>query len=402
MSTVTEAIELKTTKNFKELLAAWDACKRRHLLEGGTSSAKTWSVLQFLIVLGQFWPKPLLISVVAETLPALKRGAIRDFFKILGESQEDNSNYSRTEYTYTFPNTGTQIEFFGVDNSDKVRGPRRDVLYIYEANNVAWETARGLDVRTALFTIADWNPTGEFWAHEYWIGAVENSYTHSTYLDALDVLPPAVITNIESNRDKDPNWWNIYGLGLLGKVEGLVYSRFEQVDILPAGFPVFYGLDFGYMVDPSALVANVIVGSKLYSQELFYATGYDNQQLARQMDLLKIPRSAQVLCDPDEQKSIDEIRKVGFNTLPSVKGTGSTKFTHQKVNQFYQFWTKDSTNCIKEQRNFHYIRKTEPGTGREYLSDDTTHQWSHGMSARRFAVAAYVPQGIIHPPVNNN
>ena len=381
------AVELKTTKNFKELLDAWDAGKRRFLMEGGTSSAKTWTALQFLIVLASSWPVPLIISVVSETLPHLKRGAIRDFFRILGESQEDNPNYSKTEFTYTFP-TGTQIEFFGADNVDRTRGPRRHILFINECNNVPWESARSLDVRTELFTIADWNPTGEFWAHEFWIpDTLVNAYSHSTYLDAIHVLPEGVVANIESNRGKDPNWWNIYGLGLLGKVEGLVYPGFEQVEALPPG-DVFYGLDFGYLVDPSAFVANVIIGDKLYSKELVFITGMDNEQIAREISLCHLVKNAFIFADANEPKSIAEIRKSGYNIQESVKGPGSEKFSHQKVNQYYQHWTKDSVNCIKEQRNFRYIRRRD-STGHEYFSDDTTHQWSHGMSARRFAVAKY-------------
>jgi len=142
-----------TTRIFKENAQAYRA-SRRALNEGGTASSKTWSILQFLIIIGRF--KPLLISVVSESLPHLKRGAIRDFFKILEESAENNPNYNKTEQFY---NLGKgRIEFFGADEADKVRGPRRDILFINEANNVPWETARGLDIRTSKFTFCDLNP----------------------------------------------------------------------------------------------------------------------------------------------------------------------------------------------------------------------------------------------------
>ena len=169
-----------------------------------------------------------MISIVSESLPHLKRGAIRDLFRVLDESADNNPRYNKTEQTYNFGNS--VIEFFGADEADKVRGPRRDILFINEGNNVPWETARGLDIRTRLFTIVDWNPVSEFWAHEYWVNDPVSAYVHSTYLDAIDVLPAEVVTNIESYKDKDPNWWAIYGLGKLGKVEGLVYPFFEQVD----------------------------------------------------------------------------------------------------------------------------------------------------------------------------
>lgn len=381
------------TKIYERNAAAWLADDRRRALnEGGTASSKTYSILQLLILIAEHAKSPLIISVVSESLPHLKRGAIRDFFRILGESPDDNPNYNKTEQTYRFDGESkVSVEFFGADESAKVRGPRRDILFLNEANNIPWETARGLDIRTRLFTFADWNPVSEFWAHEHWIEDQENEYIHSTYLDAKGVLPPEVVANIESNKDKDPNWWNIYGLGLLGKIEGMVYPVFEQVDKMPDG-DYFYGLDFGYSSDPTVLVKNVIVGDNLYSHQMFYSDiPMTNDDIARKMDLLKVSRNAPIYPDPNEPKSAEEIRRKRFNVCDSESGKGSVKFGIKKVNSYYQHWTKSSLECIKEQRNYRYIRKTEPHTGREYLSDDTTHQYSHGMDARRYAVASYIP-----------
>jgi len=370
---------MRTTRIFKDNFFAYRDGKRRALNEGGTASSKTWSILQLLILIAQNAKSELLISVVSESLPHLKRGAIRDFFRILDESSDNNSRYNKTEQTYTFGKG--RIEFFGADESDKVRGPRRDILFINEGNNVPWETARGLDIRTRLFTIVDWNPVSEFWAHEYWIGQPENAYVHSTYLDAVDVLPPEIVANIESNRDKDPNWWNIYGLGLIGKVEGLVYPFFNQADKLPDG-DVFYGLDFGYSSDPTALTANVIIGDKLYSRELIYETGLTNDEIAQRMDELGVRRNYdEIFADSAEPKSIEEIARYGFNIKGAPKGPGSVEYGHQKVRQYKQHWTKDSVNCIKEQRNFRYI---EDKNGK--LTDKTTHNWSHGMDSRRYGI----------------
>ena len=290
-----------------------------------------------------------------------------------------NPRYNKTEHTYSFGKG--MIEFFGADESDKVRGPRRDILFINEGNNVPWETARGLDIRTKLFTFVDWNPVAAFWAHEFWIGQPENAYTHSTYQDAIGVLPVEVVANIESNRDKDPNWWNIYGLGRLGKVEGLVYPLFEQIDTLPSG-EVFYGLDFGYSADPTVLTKHVILGDELYSQELIYETGLTNDAIAgRMMDLGVLRRFDEIFADSAEPKSIEEIYQKGFNIKPCPKGPGSVEYGHQKVKQYRQFWTKDSVNCIKEQRNFRYMPDKN---GR--LTEKTTHAFSHGMDARRYGV----------------
>jgi len=379
--------EIKTSRVFDDILKAWVDGKRRILLEGGTASTKTWSLLQACIVIQEKVQQPLLISVVSESLPHLKKGAIRDFFNILGESQENNPNWKITESTYKRPGWKGSIEFFGADNADKVRGPRRHILCINEGNNVPWETARGLDIRTSIFTIVDWNPVSEFWAHEFWVGKEGNDYSHSTYLDAKEagVLPAQTIADIESYKDTDPNWWSIYGLGKLGRIEGLVYPYFDQVDALPPG-DVFYGLDFGYSNDPSALVACVIDGDTLYCDELIYEAGLTNDAIAHRMDEVGIQRNhAEIFADAAEPKSIEEIHRFGFNIKPCSKGKDSVEFGHQKIRQYKQIWTKRSLNCIKEQRNFRYVSDKN---GK--YTEKTTHTWSHGMDARRYGVVGKI------------
>jgi len=376
-------VEITVTRIYEKNVEAWLGGKRRSLNEGGTASSKTWSILQLLILIAQNAKAPLLISVVSESLPHLKRGAIRDFFRILDEDPKSCPRYNMTEQTYNFGKG--KIEFFGADEADKVRGPRRDILFINEGNNVPWETARGLDIRTIKFTFMDWNPVSEFWAHEHWIGSPENEYIHSTYLDAVDVLPQEVVANIESNKDKDPNWWNVYGLGKLGKIEGLVYPYFKQVDGLPGG-DAFYGLDFGYSNDPTALVRSIIKGEELYSRELIYETGLTNQDISGRMEDAGLRKHYdEIFADSAEPKSIEELYRMGWNIKGAPKGPGSVEFGHQKIRQYNQYWTKDSINCIKEQRNFRYI----PDKNGK-LTNKTTHIFSHGMDARRYGIIGKV------------
>ena len=372
-------MEITATRVYEDNAQAWLGGFRRALNEGGTESSKTWSILQLLILIAENAKRQLLTSVVSESLPHLKRGAIRDFFRILDENPDHSPRYNKTEHRYTF-GKGV-IEFFGADEADKVRGPRRHILFLNEANNMPWETARGLDTRTSIFTFADWNPVSEFWAHEHWIGEPENAYIHSTYRDALDVVSPAVIRTILKTGEKDPNWANIYLEGRLGKIEGLVYPVVNQVNELPNG-DVFYGLDFGFSTDVTALVKNVIIGDGLYSQELIYERGLTNQDIADRMSELGVVKHFdEILADSAEPKSIEEIYQRGFNIKPCSKGPGSVEFGHQKVRQYKHYWTADSLNCIKEQRNFRYI---EDKNGK--LTEKTTHLWSHGMDSRRYGV----------------
>ena len=385
-------LELKYTCIFGLNNEAWLSDKRRALNEGGTRATKTFSIIQLLILIAQNTRSPLLISIVSESLPHLKRGAIRDFFNILGEGEGNNKHWNKTDKVYTLSNA--LIEFFGADESEKLRGAGRDILFINEANNVSYSAYKELDVRTSKFTFLDWNPVGEFWGHEHLMNEPENVYIHSTYLDAFlpdgsCVLPQSVVANIESNKGKDPNWWNIYGLGLLGKIEGLVYPAFGQVDELPNNGREFYGLDWGYSTDPTVLLKCVIKDDALYAQELIYETGLTNDAIAHRMDEVGVKRNYdEIFADSAEPKSIAEICAYGFNIKGAPKGPGSVEYGHQKVRQYKQFWTKDSLKCIKEQRNFRYI---EDKNGK--LTNKTTHNWSHGMDARRYGIAGIFEPG---------
>lgn len=366
------------TENAKAYL---DPAKRRTLNCGGTASSKTISILQLLHDIARASKTPKLISVVSETLPHLKRGCIRDFKdKILGDEFEPN-RWNASDLIYTYPHA--KIEFFSADNPHKLRGARRDILYINECNNIPYDSYMELDMRTTRFTFLDWNPVSEFWADTELMSKPENVYIHSTYKDALDVLPPAVVANIESMKN-DPNWWNVYGLGLVGKIEGLVYPAFDLVDEMPTEYSSrFFGLDFGY-TDPTVLVeCRFGLNEKsLYSHELIYQSGLTISDIIAKFEEVGMVKGRDTIwADSASPEQIRELQKNGYDVRGCPKGADSVEFGHQKVRAFVQYWTKASTNCIKEMRNFRYMTDTN---GR--LTDKTTHEWSHGMDARRYAV----------------
>ena len=372
-----------TTNVFTRNLDAYLNKKiRRAVNQGGTSSSKTFSIVQLLIFIATHAKFPILISIVSESVPHLKRGVMRDFLKIMGTSFED-SRWNKSDHIYTFANKA-QIEFFSADNASKLRGGRRDILFVNECNNISYDGYMELDIRTRLFTFLDYNPVAEFWAHEKVIPYSENAFVHSTYLDAFHVLEPSVVQNIESNREKDVNWWNVYGLGNVGKIEGLVYPFFTIIDAIPtlSSFQEVFGLDFGFSVDPTSLTRNVVYGKNLYSEELIYQRDMTNDAISKKMEELGLKKNHDVIiADSAEPKSIEEIHLYGWNIIGVEKPSGSVEFGHQKVNQYKQHWTRSSTNCIKEQRNFMYI-KDKNGK----LTDKTTHFFSHGMDSRRYAL----------------
>lgn len=390
---VTETRQIIFTSTFNKILAGWekvidDGRKIRIFLEGGTNSSKTYSAMQVAVVVLSNWRGnkhwgngPLLFTVTSESYPHLSTGAMRDFKNILGPDWRDDC-WSATRSTYTWPN-GCQLEFISGDHPERFSGPRRHGHIFNELNNISQSVYREADLRTSMFVVADWNPYGEFWFHDDELWSEEGTYYYQglTYKDTPDVVLPDVIKTIESYRDKDPNYYRVHALGLMGKIEGLVYPRFEQVDKLPEGYTV-YGLDYGFASDPTALVKCVVIGENLYSQELLYKSGLTNDDIAREMSALKIRREP-IMADGNEPKSAEELRRHGFNVQEVNKACMRHNYRIQKVQQYYQFWTKDSSNGIKEQRNYRFIEDKDH-KGR--FTEKTTHQWSHLMAAREFAV----------------
>lgn len=388
MTTATE-IKIKTTKVYEAILQAMKDGKKGILLEGGTYSSKTYSALQALITVALKAPQKLDIDVVSESVPHLKGGCLKDFFNIMDETSENNPHYNQTDHIYRGRGWKGVLTFLSADNM-KALGMRRDILFINEGDTLTWEVAKELISRTNIFIIIDWNPRSEFWAHEYYLEDAKWAYDHSTYLDALDVIPLGKREDIEDLGQKDPNYHNVYELGLMGKIEGLVYPKFEQVDELPIG-AYFYGLDYGFSGDPTVLVKNVVLGDKLYSQEMFYNYNHlTNDDIAKEMSLCGVRRDEVVRADRDELKSAEELSRLGFNVVPVDKAYYGVSYRIKKVNEYYQHWTKDSLNCIKEQRNFRFIKDRQ--TGR--FTDRTTHQWSHGMTAREFAVSSFIMSSV--------
>ena len=389
-------MDLKATLVYEKLANAWLAKKRHIWVEGGTAASKTFSVIQLLILINGNAKSQLLTSCVSESMPHIKRGCLRDFRKIMGDGFSE-SRFNKTDFIYSFDKA--KLEFFSADQPDKLRGARRDILFCNELNNFSYDAYRELDARTRLCTIADWNPTSEFFFHDNKLADDPDScYIHATYKDALEVVSPDVIQNILKMGERDQNWARIYLEGLVGKLEGLVYPKFEQVDELPSGNN-FYGLDYGFASDPTVLVKNVIVGENLYSQEMFYDySGLTNDDIVREMRLCRVKGDEWIYADPDEPKSAEELRRLGFTVVAIDKAFANVAFGIKQVNSYNQYWTKDSLNCIKEQRNFRYIEdRQHPGR----FTEKTTHQWSHGMSARRYAVASYVPEIVtVKMPVN--
>lgn len=354
---------------------------RLKILQGGSSAGKTIAVLLILIDRAQS-EKGKLFSVVSETLPHLKKGAIRDFLNIMeGHGYYRDAQWNRTDYIYTFE-TGTRIEFFSADSPDKVRGPRREVLFINEANNISYETYTQLAIRTSEEIYIDYNPVAEFWVHDEVIPNAEHDFLILTYRDN-DGLPESVVKELESRRNK-PGWWKVYGEGQLGEAEGVIYPRWKQVDGIPEGARLErYGIDFGYSNDPTVIVAVYYYNQGYILDEILFQKGVSNKQIAD--TILAQDKKALVIADAAEPKSIDEIRAYGINIQPAVKGQGSVNQGIAIVQDQDISITKRSVNGIKANKN--YVWETDMD-GKPTNKPD--HFYSDFCDATRYAMTSLV------------
>lgn len=321
--------------------------KRIRAVCGGTSASKTISILIWLIAYAQLH-KNQLISVVSATLPHLKKGAIRDFLNIM-ETQKyfNDDSWNKTNFTYTFP-TGTQLEFFSADQPSKVRGPRRDVLFLNECNNLPYETYSQLEIRTKNIVWLDWNPVSEFWFYTELQNKPEVDFITLTFQDneALDENIRQAILSRKNNK----NWWRVYGEGQLGEAENRIYTNWNYIEDMPhEARLVRYGLDFGYSQDPSALVGIHYYNGGYILDEIIYQKGLSNKAIA---DILHLQPQATVVADSAEPKSIDEIKSYGIVILPATKGPGSVNQGIQFVQSQKISLTKRSVNLWKEYSNY--------------------------------------------------
>ena len=353
--------------------------KRIKGVSGGTSAGKTISILQILIDKAQSDKSPTLTSITSESMPHLKRGAMRDFLNIMQEHNYfKDSAWNKSDFTYTFE-TGSKLEFFSLDMPHKVRGPRRDRLFINEANNIPLETFDQLEVRTKQDIWLDWNPVAEFW----WYTDVQTSrdvdFIILTYKDN-EGLDKQIVDSIES-RMSNKNWWQVYGLGQLGEAEGRIYTGWQIIDDIPHEARLErYGLDFGYSNDPTASDGIYKYNGGLIIDEVIHQKGMLNSEIA---NVYKNIPHALIIADAAEPKSIDELKTYGITVLPSVKGQGSVLQGIQSVQNQRISVTKRSINTIKEYRN--YLWETDKD-GK--IINEPVDFMNHHMDAIRYAIAS--------------
>ncbi len=353
--------------------------KRIRAVAGGTSASKTISILVWLINYCQVQQdREKLVHVVSESFPHLETGAMLDFQSIMKSHRYwKDELWHDTHHEYTFE-TGNKIRFMSVDTYGKAHGPRRDVLFINEANHLDYKIVDQLITRTREIVWMDWNPSEEFYFYTEMLPVRDDiDFITLTYLDN-EALDPITITEIESHRNNKA-WWTVYGLGQLGTIESRIYRNWQIIDEVPFGARLErYGLDFGYSNDPTAIVAIYYYDGGYVIDEILYQKGMLNKPIAD--TLLNQPEKALVIADAAEPKSVDEIRLYGINIIAAIKGPGSINKGIQFVQSKKISITKRSINTIKEYRNYLWITDKD---GK--IINEPNEMNNHSMDALRYA-----------------
>lgn len=353
--------------------------KRKKVIQGGTSAGKTFGILPILIDKAARTPM-LEISVVSESIPHLRRGAMKDFLKIMKlTNRYVDAHWNRSLLTYTFAN-GSYIEFFSADMDDKLRGARRNILYVNEANNVTFEAYLQLSIRTNKEIYIDFNPTQEFWAHTEVVPQEDADFIILNYQDN-EALDENIVKEIESAKEKAKtssyweNWWKVYGLGQIGSLQGAVFNNWKQIDKIPEESKLIgIGLDFGYTNDPTAIVEVYNWNGQRIINELCYRSGMLNTDIAK-----ILPSNVPIYADSSEPKSIEEIRRFGKTIRGVTKGKDSINYGIQVMQSQEYLVTSNSTNLIKELRG--YIWDTDKSGTKLNKPIDYN---NHGLDALRY------------------
>ena len=319
-----------------------------------------------------------IITICRRSFPALRGTVMRDFFQIIRDNDLYSEDYhSKTANEYKI--NGNTIEFISLDMPQKIRGRKRDLLFINEANELSYEDWQQLIFRTNERVVLDYNPSEEFhWIYDQVLTRTDVEFYQTTYKDN-PFLGDVIKQEIERLKEVDENYWRVYGLGERGQSRSLVYSFSVCKQIPKEAKLVAYGLDFGFSNDPTSLVRTYLLDDNMFVEELIYRTGMTNQDIAKEMALLGLEKTNEVYADSAEPKSIEEIYRMGWNVKPTIKG--AINLGIDIIRRYKLHATESSYNLIKELRNYKYI---EDKNGQ--ITNKPVDNFNHGLDALRYSI----------------
>lgn len=370
-------LKIQTSRTFLDLIKD----DRIAILQGGTRSGKSYSAIQYLITKA-LENDGITISVVRKSFPSLRISAMRDFKSIMKEwNIWDENQWYASENSYTFDN-GSSIEFLSVQDSERRKGTKRNILFIDEANELDYEDYFQLFIRTTDKTILAYNPSfpTNHWIFQQVLTHPEAKRYISTYKDN-PFLDDNLVAEIERLEQTSPSYWKVYGLGIEGVVEGLIFDNVEVVDIIPDASELMgYGIDFGYSNDPTALVSLWKTPEGILFDEIVYMKGLLSNQISNFVRAAYNQWGKQeVIADSSDPRLIEEIFRNGINIKPAIKGPDSILAGIDVMKQHKIFVTKSSQNLIDEFYSYTYKKNKNE----EFLNEpvDTN---NHAIDACRY------------------
>lgn len=348
--------------------------------QGGTSSGKTYAILQVLFALACEQEKQV-ITIVGQDIPNLKAGALRDAQNIFGQSavlQQRVKSFNKTDRIYDFAN-GSLIEFKSYDNAQDAKSGKRDYLFINEANGIPYDIYTELALRTRKRIYLDYNPNAAFWVHDHLLGRPDvqliiSDHRHNPFLHE------EMRTKIEGLKLIDYEQWKVYARGLTGKITGLVLSNWLICDSIPATAKrLACGLDFGFTNDQTGIVEVFMQNGELWVNELLYETNLTNPDIAERLKIAGVSRHTEIIADSAEPKSIEELRRLGWNITAARKGPDSVKNSIDILKRYPINITRNSINLRRELERYQW--KTD-AAGRP--TNEPTDSWNHLIDPLRY------------------
>ena len=362
--------------------------------QGGTNSGKTHSIMQVLFLLACENARQI-ITVVGQDIPNLKVGALRNALSIYASSKQLRicvKSYNKTDRVFEFIN-GSIIEFKSYADAQDAKSGKRDYLFINEANGIDWHIYTELALRTAKKIYIDFNPNTSFWVHEKLIGKpgvqlIISDHRHNPFAE------DAVRKKVEALRTEDLELWKVYARGLTGKITGLIFTKWYICETIPKDAKlVAAGLDFGYSNDHTGCLIVYKQNGELWIDELLYEKGLTNPDISKKLKDAGLKKNVEIIADSAEPKSIEELRRMGWRTLPAKKGRDSIKLSIDILKRYKLNVTRRSVNLRRELER--YIWKTEP-SGKAI--NEPLDGWDHLIDPLRYIALNKLKINKLVPP----
>ena len=351
MNTITKDLSVKNTGIEGTVLFKQNYNSTANIVvnQGGTSSGKTYSIIQVLFCKACEAEKQV-ITIVGQDMPNLNAGAVRDALKIYHSSPALQSlvkSYNKTEKLFEFYN-GSLIEFRSYENAQDAKSGKRNYLFINEANGIQWDVYTELSLRTKQKIFIDYNPNNTFWVHNQLIGKpgvqlIISDYRHNPFADQN------VIDKIESLKTVDIELWKVYARGLTGRISGMVFNNWHICEAIPTDAKLMAGgLDFGFTNDETGFILVYRQNGELWVDEVIYETGLTNPDIAARLKEAGISKNTEIVADSAEPKSIEELRRLGWYISPAKKGPDSIKHSVDILKRYKINISRKSLNLRNE------------------------------------------------------